>query len=64
MDFNNKIQENNVVLLKNLAKTRPFWKLGRIIELFIGNDGDIRSAQITRGDVSYENHNTQHLFPT
>ena len=29
MDFNNIIQVNDVVLIKNLAKTRPFWKLGR-----------------------------------
>ena len=43
MDFNNKIQINDVVLIKNPAKTRPFWKLGRVTELFQGNDGNIRS---------------------
>ena len=59
MDFRNKIQVNDVVFIKNPAKTRPFWKLGRVTELFQGNDGNIRSAQITRGD---ENHNIQHLF--
>ena len=49
MDFNNKIQINDVMLIKNPAKTRPFWKLGRVTELFQGNDGYIRSARITRG---------------
>ena len=48
MDINNKIQVNDVVLIKNPAKTRPFWKLGRVTELFLGNDGNIRSARITR----------------
>ena len=63
MDFSNKIQVNDMVLIKNPAKIRPFWKLGRVTELFKGNDGNICSAQITRGDVSYEKHNIQHLFP-
>ena len=61
MDFNNKIQVNNGVLIKNPTKNRPFWKLGRVTELFQGNNGNIRFAQITR-DVSCENHNIQHLF--
>ena len=63
MYFNNKIQVNGVVWIKNPAKTRPFWKLGRVTELFQGNNGSIHSVQITRGDVSYKNHNIQHLFP-
>ena len=62
MDFNNKIQVNDTMLIKNPAKNRLFWKLGRVTELFQGNDSNIRSARITRGDASYENHNIQHLF--
>ena len=57
MDFNNKMQVNDVVLIKNPAKTRPFWKLSRVTELFQGNNGNICSVWITLGDVSYENHN-------
>ena len=63
MDFNNNIQVNDVELIKNPAKTRPFWKLGWVTELFQGYDGNIRSARITIGDASYENRNIQHLFP-
>ena len=63
MDFNTKTQVNDVVLVKNPAKTRLFWKLVRITEVFQGNDGNIHSARITRGDASYENHNIQRLFP-
>ena len=63
MDFNNKTQVNDVLLIKNPAKTRPFWKLSRVTEFFQGNDGNIRSALITRGNASYENHNILHLFP-
>ena len=63
MDFNNEIQVNDEVLIKNPAKTGPFWKIGRATELFQGNDGNICSARITRVDTSCENHNMQHLFP-
>ena len=34
MDFSNKIQVNDVVLIKNPAKTRLFGKLVRVTELF------------------------------
>lgn len=49
IDFNNKIQINNIVLIKNLAKARAFWKLVTVTELFIARD------------VFYETHNI-HLF--
>ena len=61
--FTNKIQVNDMVLIKNPTKTRQFWKLDRVTELFQGKDGNIRSARITRGDSSCENHNIRHLFP-
>ena len=34
MDFSNRIQVNDVVLIKNPEKIRPFWKLGRLTEFF------------------------------
>lgn len=60
MYFNNKIPVDDIVLIKNPAKARPFWKLGRVTEPFYGNDGNVC---IARGDASYDNHNIQHLFP-
>ena len=63
MDFNNKIQVKDMVLIKNPAKTRPFWKLGRVTKLFRGNDSNMHSVRITRGDVFYENYYIQPLFP-
>ena len=50
-------------MIKNPAKTRPLVKLGRITELFQGNDGNIRSARIIRRDASGENQNILQLFP-
>lgn len=37
MDFNKIQVDDIIVLIKNLAKARPFWKLGRVAEIFCGN---------------------------
>ena len=41
LDFNNKIKLNDVVMIKNHAKSRPFW-LGRVVKLYYGEDNKIR----------------------
>ena len=53
---NNKkpnIEPGDIVLLKNDQTKRCFWKLGKVVELLIGRDGNIRAAKVkvssTRG---------------
>ena len=69
-DFENKIKVNDIVLIKNPAKGRHHWRLGRVIELIFGSDNKVRSAKILKGDANYrecerklELHSLKHLFP-
>ena len=70
-NFCNKIKEGDIVLVKNPAKTRQHWVLGRIIELYPGPDGKVRNVKLLRGDADWEKkeglkpelHSLQHFFP-
>ena len=70
-NFANKIKEGDIVLVKNPAKTRQHWVLGRVIELYPGSDGKVRNVKLLRGDADWEKkgglkpelHSLQHLFP-
>ena len=42
VDFHNKIKVDDVVLVKQPQIPRPYWVLGRVLELIIGDDGKIR----------------------
>ena len=39
--FQNKIQVDDIVLIKNPASKRQHWKLGRVLELILGDDGNV-----------------------
>ena len=46
---NNKkpnIEPGDIVLLKNDRTKRCFWKLGKVVELLLGRDGNIRAAKV------------------
>ena len=46
---NNKkpnIEPSDIVLLKNDQTKRCFWKLGKVVELLQGRDGNIRAAKV------------------
>lgn len=70
-DFTNRIKVNDIVLIKNPAKGRHHWRLGRVIELIFGSDNKVRSAKILKGNDKYrtseerklELHSLSHLYP-
>ena len=69
-NFENKIKVNDIVLIKNPAKGRQHWRLGRVIELIFGSDNKVRSAKILKGDEDWrtkerklELHSISHLYP-
>ena len=52
-DFSNKIKVDQVILVKNPLKPRPFWQLGRVIELYPGSDNNTRSVKIKLGNNKF-----------
>ena len=69
-DYENKIKVNDIVLIKNPAKGRHHWRLGRVVELIFGSDNKVRSAKLLKGDAKYrenerklELHSLSHLYP-
>lgn len=63
VNFHNRINVDDVVLVKNPAKSRPFWLLGRVLELIVGDDKKIRSVKVKRGDGSVQVHSIKLLYP-
>lgn len=63
IDFTNKVEVDEIVLIKHPNKTRPFWQLGRVTELVPGDDGKVRSVKIKRGDGSVGLHSVKLLYP-
>ena len=59
----NRLQKDDVVLVKSLLKPRSFWILGTIVELIQCNDDVVRSARVRRGDGLEEVHSFKHLYP-
>ena len=64
VNFENKIKVNEVVLVKGPpSKKRPWWHLGRVVELIPGYDGKVRSVKIKRADGLLAHHSLNHLYP-
>ena len=52
-----------MVLVKNPAKLRPYWYLGRVLELLKGDDNNVRSVKLRRSDGGIHTHSLKHLYP-
>ena len=67
IDFENKIQINDVVLVKGPPRQkRPFWHFGRVVELIPGYDHKVRAVKILKGDGAtgtIATHSLKHIFP-
>ena len=63
VEFENKINVNDVVLVKNNLKPKIYWKLARVIKLFPGDDEKVRIAEVKLGNGSIQTHSIKHLFP-
>jgi hypothetical protein len=50
-------------LIKLPNKPRPFWLLGRVLEIIIGFDDKIRSVKLLQGNGEVAHHSICHLFP-
>ena len=54
---------DDVVLMKDPAKLRPYWYLGIVLELLKGDDDNVRSVKMRRPDGGIHNHSLKHLYP-
>ena len=64
INFSNKLKVDDVVLVKGPPdKKRTCWRLGRVMKLFPGGDGKVRSASIKRADGEIAHHSVNHLYP-
>ena len=68
--FENRVKVGDIVLVKNPAVKRQHWILGRILEIYPGADGKVRSVKLLRGKADYrekltkpELHSLKHLYP-
>ena len=59
----NKVKAGDVVLIKTPNKTRPYWLLGRVLELIVGHDNAVRSVKLKRSDGQIVHHSVNHLYP-
>ena len=63
-----RICEGDIVLIKNPAKKRQHWKLGKVISLVPGSDGLVPSVKLFKGDEHYKEnpkiviHSLENLF--
>ena len=61
-DFENK-KVGDIVLIKIMLKTRSYWHLGRVLSLNIGDDGNVRSVNLKKGDGSNHTYSIKHFYP-
>ena len=51
--FENRIKVGDIVLVKNPAVKHQHWILGRIMEVYPGADGKVRSVKLLREKADY-----------
>ena len=62
-EWTNRIKIGDIVLIQTPNKPRPFWLLGRVIDVIVGHDNKIRSVLLKRGDGQTCHHSICHLYP-
>ena len=62
-EWENRIKIDDIVLIRDPVKPRPFWNLGRVVRLFPSTDGIIRSALIKRSATQTAHHSIKNLYP-
>ena len=62
INWNNKISVDDIILVKLLNKSCPYWILGRVLELVRDHDDKVRSVRLRRGDGVVSRHSINHLY--
>ena len=62
-NWDDRIKIGDIVLIKAPNKPRPFWMLGKVLEVIIGYDGKVRTVKLKQGNGSIEHHSIKNLYP-
>ena len=62
-NWKNQVRVGEVVLIKTPNKARPFWNMGRILEIICGFDNKIRSVKLKQSNGRIEYHSICNLYP-
>lgn len=62
-EWTNRIRKGDIVLIRNSLKPRPFWHMGKVVDLIIGDDGCIRSAKVQGPDKRIVLYSINYLYP-
>ena len=61
--WENRIKVGDVVLIKAINKPRPYWMMGKVIEIILGHDNKIRTVKVKQGNGALEYHSICNLYP-
>ena len=61
--WENRIKVGDIVLIKAPNKSRPFWMMGRVLELVMGYDNKVRSVKLKQGNGLIAYHSISNLYP-
>ena len=61
--WENRIRVGDVVLIKAINKPRPYWIMGKILEVIMGPDSKIRTVKVKQGNGAIEYHSICNLYP-
>ena len=61
--WENRIKVGDVVLIKAFNKPRPYWLMGKVLELIMGRDSKVRTVKIKQSNGVTEYHAISNLYP-
>ena len=61
--WENRIKVGDVVLIKAFNKPRPYWLMGKVMELIMGCDSKVRTVKVKQGNGAIEYHSISNLYP-
>ena len=60
--YSNVIKVGGVVVVMDPMKSRPYWSLGRVMEVTPGDDDLVGSAKIRKPDRKVQENSIKHLY--
>ena len=61
--WSNQVKLNDIVMINTPGKSRPFWSLGRVVELIPSSDNKTRFVKVKKSDRSESVYAIKHLYP-